>query len=217
MRKMKRLKWVCGKEVRIEKLNQARPPNSGFQQCRVSAHVWKPSWNTRYQKFWFCQVRNRLELEMFHETVPRIWKTKQTLIMVWIQAYYMPIIQLCLGWVGELYKAKCQKQWGEMVQKNSLHVLPSLSQSIPGPTFHLEELQGTRQHQVQTRICSELARGWKIERVRLQVPFYNHSAMKSSVNKVQTSQHSINSLSGLTPAYPSITVPCHTSTLPLAC
>lgn len=128
----------------------------------------------------------------------------------------MPIIQLCLGGQGSYTKPNAKSN-EERWFKRSLHVLPSLSQSIPGPTFHLEELQGTRQHQVQTRICSELERGWKIERVRLQVPFYNHSAMKSSVNKVQTSQHNINSLSGLTPAYPSITVPCHTSTLPLVC
>lgn len=29
--------------------------------------------------------------------VPRIWKTKQTLVVVWIQAHYMPVIKLCLG------------------------------------------------------------------------------------------------------------------------
>lgn len=101
------------------------------------------------------------------------------------------------------------------ISENSLHISsPEVSQSTSGSTFHLGELQRARQHQVQTRICSKLQ---GLDHVRPQVPFYHQSAMKASVNKIQTPWHGINALSGLTPAYLSVIVLCHNATLLLVC
>lgn len=187
MRKMKRLKWVHDKKIRMEKPDQGGPRDSGFAQCRVVTCVaavlkHQPS------KLAISSARTGLKLESCHATAPTIWKNKTDLNRGLDPSTLYANHKVVSGVDTRAMQSQTPKAMRGDVSENGprisrLGVRPHLAQ----PSFW--KIIG-KQDGIRSRLGDALShreREQRAERVKPRAPFYNHSAMQSSVNKVQTS------------------------------
>lgn len=175
---MERLKWVCDKKIWTETLNQGRPKTLAFNGAEYTHKA-------------ILEYQLSKVLVLLSEDQTRIGRVS------WNDAKNLKnktdfSRDLDPSTLYANHKAVSGRDMGSYVKpnamsrdisENSLHI------SSPTVSLHLAQPSIWKNSRGQDNIRSKRGHTLKLQRIellRLQVPFYNQSATKSSVNRVQT-------------------------------